>query len=365
LNQQIELSIETDKYIGNYLTKDYYNELFEKINMSEGGIETNIGLANAIKLSKIIGSKINIIQKNENNIKFSFEFKSSNLTTTKNNKLKHKITIPKTLNNSPIDLYKDLSKSDNKNNFEKPKLLIVDKDNNYIMSLKLNLNKHYRVYHTSSGTIALDHIKNKMIDFVITDIDTKDIGGFELCTTIRNHPKFKHLPIIISSISNSIDNKIKTYDLSANFYIQKPFHIEELINKIKSIEKNKTSLKSHLSNINSIETIEKTSNKQEVFISEMKEIILENLSNQEFGVISLAQKMKISRTQLYMQCKEITNITPSELITNIKLKHAKIMLNDHKLTISEIAYKLGYNSANYFGKQFKNHFGKTPREYRG
>ena len=78
----------------------------------------------------------------------------------------------------------------------------------------------------------------------------------------------------------------------------------------------------------------------------------------------LADKMSISRVQLYRKVKAILGISISEYIQDFRLEKSKELLGNSKLSISEIAYSTGFSSPNYFSTSFKNKFGKTPKEFR-
>ena len=74
--------------------------------------------------------------------------------------------------------------------------------------------------------------------------------------------------------------------------------------------------------------------------------------------------MNNSRVQLYRKIKAILVISISEYIQDFRLEKSKELLENSKLSISEIAYSTGFSSPNYFSTSFKNKFGKTPKEYR-
>ena len=89
-----------------------------------------------------------------------------------------------------------------------------------------------------------------------------------------------------------------------------------------------------------------------------------NIDNAEFSVENLADLLNISRIQLYRKIKAMFDVNVSDYISNIRLVQAKSMLQNPELTISEIAYKTGFSSPNYFSTVFKNKFGVSPNVYR-
>ena len=82
-----------------------------------------------------------------------------------------------------------------------------------------------------------------------------------------------------------------------------------------------------------------------------------------FTVEDLCQKFSISRSTLQSLFKTNIHITPKQYISNIKLGQAKLLIQEHKYTISEISDLLGFTSIHYFSRKFKLEFGMSPTDY--
>ena len=101
---------------------------------------------------------------------------------------------------------------------------------------------------------------------------------------------------------------------------------------------------------------------QEVFLQKIKEIVLKNLSNENFNTNKLAQEMGLSRSQVHRRLKKINGKSISQLIREIRLEEALRLLNGDVGTAAEISYKTGFNSPTYFNKCFHEYFGFPPGE---
>lgn len=102
----------------------------------------------------------------------------------------------------------------------------------------------------------------------------------------------------------------------------------------------------------------------EIFIHKIEKIILSDLENEKFGVSELAAEMGLSRSQILRKIKSTTGKSANHFIREIRLKEAKKIILSTDLTLSEIAYKVGFNSPSYFNKCFLDRFGITPGEYK-
>jgi len=101
---------------------------------------------------------------------------------------------------------------------------------------------------------------------------------------------------------------------------------------------------------------------QDDFLSQITSIIEQNIDDEQFGVSELANKVNMSRSNLLRKIKKQTNLSASQNIHQVRLEIAMEMLKEGGLTISEISYKVGFNSSSYFIKCFREHYGYSPRE---
>jgi len=98
------------------------------------------------------------------------------------------------------------------------------------------------------------------------------------------------------------------------------------------------------------------------FISQLTKIVEENISSEQFGVSELAREVGMSRSNLLRKVKKITNLSVSQFIREVRLKCAKELLEESSYTVSEVSYKVGFNSPSYFIKCFGDYFGYPPGE---
>lgn len=100
------------------------------------------------------------------------------------------------------------------------------------------------------------------------------------------------------------------------------------------------------------------------FIEQAEAIILEHISNEQFGVSELAKLMHMSRSNLLRKIKKQTQLSASQFIRQIRLQKGLEILKETELTVSEISYKVGFGNNSYFIKCFREHYGYSPGEVR-
>lgn len=92
-------------------------------------------------------------------------------------------------------------------------------------------------------------------------------------------------------------------------------------------------------------------------------LYIENHMDKDISVEELCHSFSISRSSLQGMFRNALDLTPKQYIVDVKMKRAKLLLQEHRYTISEIAYQLGYHSLYYFSRKFKDYFGMSPSEY--
>ena len=103
----------------------------------------------------------------------------------------------------------------------------------------------------------------------------------------------------------------------------------------------------------------------EKFMEHLQELIDKHLDNPELSIEMLSSELGISRAQLFRKIKALTGVPPVDLIRQIRLQKAHQMLKQTDLSVSEIAYSVGFTSSSYFAKCYKDFFGIAPKDNRG
>ena len=96
------------------------------------------------------------------------------------------------------------------------------------------------------------------------------------------------------------------------------------------------------------------------FVSRFLQYVDDHLSDPDLSVEDIGEGLCLSRVQLYRKIKSMTGKTPVEIIREERLKRSKVLLEDASLSISEVAYKVGFSAPSYFTKCYKDYYGKAP-----
>jgi len=112
-----------------------------------------------------------------------------------------------------------------------------------------------------------------------------------------------------------------------------------------------------------IATLEQNKPQEAAFIQKINTLIKVNLENENFDSNALCKAMFMSRTQLFRRLKFLIRQAPAIYIKTIRLQRAKELLETTDATVSEIAFKTGFQTLSHFTKIFKKQYGIVPSAF--
>ena len=163
-----------------------------------------------------------------------------------------------------------------------------------------------------------------------------------------------------------VGNRLEGLERGADAFLAKPFNMEELHMNIDNLIHNRQRLKGKFSGAqqqaDKVEQPEVKGN-DELLMERIMKAINKNLSDSDFNVDMLTHEVGISRAQLHRKMKEMTGISTSEFIRNIRLEQAARLLREQKINVTQVAYTVGFSNLAHFSTIFRKHFGMSPSEY--
>ena len=116
------------------------------------------------------------------------------------------------------------------------KILIVDDDIQTTDMLKMILSAEgYETISENESSRAMQVANSINPDLFLLDLMMPEPDGFKLCRMLRADPNFAHTPILIVTALNDSDSQVIAYGAGANDYITKPYHVDELTQRVKAL----------------------------------------------------------------------------------------------------------------------------------
>lgn len=247
---------------------------------------------------------------------------------------------------------------------QKYKILLVEDDKDVREYLHKSLENDYDIIEASNGMRGYEKAVSHFPDLVLSDIMMPKRNGLELCSMIKNDVRIGHIPVILMTARSMVMHIKEGFSAGADDYIIKPFNMDVLRLRIRSLLESRAQLKKlYGKRFSPDEMGIEVVSADERFSQKLFEVIEKNISDQNLGVEMLCQEIGISRANLYRKLKSITELSPTELIRNKRLEIAAKMLKESDMSVSEVAALLGFNSHSYFSNSFKSFYGYTPTEF--
>ena len=243
-------------------------------------------------------------------------------------------------------------------------VLLVEDNKDIINYLRDNLKASYNIVTAANGKEALEQIYEEEPDLIVSDIMMPEMDGLTFCKSLKQNIKTCHVPLILVTAKNSVDDQIKGHQLGADDYVVKPFEMNLLEAKIKNLIKSRKRLKELYSQSNSIkpESIA-FNNLDKELLDKALTVVEEHLQDAEFSVDLFAREMGMSRSNLHLKMKAITGASATDFIKKVRFNQALKLLEENRYSVAEISYMVGFNSPSYFSTSFKKHFGYLPTEH--
>ncbi len=151
------------------------------------------------------------------------------------------IRLDQTISNKEISTRLGISEEEVANrirNFSdtRSKILIVDDEMDTLLPLKRSLEvENYIVTGASNGLEAIEKAKKEIPDLILLDLMLPGMDGYEVCYRLKKDASVKNIPIIMLTARDTVRDTVKGLDTGADDYVTKPFNLNELKARIKSV----------------------------------------------------------------------------------------------------------------------------------
>jgi signal transduction histidine kinase/AraC-like DNA-binding protein/ligand-binding sensor domain-containing protein/AmiR/NasT family two-component response regulator len=244
------------------------------------------------------------------------------------------------------------------------KILIVEDNAEMRQYIKEELEKQYDVMESVNGEDGLNKALNFNPDLILSDIMMPLMDGIEFCKRIKTDERTSHIAVILLTARASQEYKMEGLETGADDYLIKPFYNAELMVKIHNILETRTRLREKFGKSLQFEpnSIDITSVDQK-FLKRAIDIIEQHIDDADFSVETFSKLVGMSRVSLYNKLNSLTNHSVQKFIFAIRLKRAAQLLKESGMTVTEVAYSVGFKDPSHFSKLFKKQFGVSPKVY--
>ncbi|MCB0630645.1 MAG: ATP-binding protein [Saprospiraceae bacterium] len=244
-------------------------------------------------------------------------------------------------------------------------VLIVEDNPDVSTYIQDCLNGKFSISTAMDGLQGKEQAFEDIPDIILCDVMMPGMNGYELCQTLKEDRRTSHIPIIMLTAKAEEKDRLNGLRFGADAYLTKPFNREELLIRVEKLLELRDNLrKYHLrSDLLQLQEQDPPENPELLFLQQLRDKVIVQLDNAEFGVKDLGKAVNLGHTQVYRKLKALTGLTPKQFIRDIRLRHAAQMLARHQHTVAEVAYAVGFSDPNYFSRIFQQTYGHPPSEH--
>lgn len=336
---------------GSFISRSEYERIYERFYKIENQPVQNTGLSNS-------GIGLYLVRQLVNDLSGEIRLKSTPKTGTS-----FRILFP-------VELVEREKVAEEQTyippeNPETPVLLLVEDNVDMRAYIRSILEDKFHVAEASDGETGYDMAKKIMPDFIISDMMMPGMNGLELCRKVREDGSLSHIPFLMLTALSNDAIRMESYKEGVDAFLVKPFKKEMLLTRIESIisnyQRKQSELTFDLKSAYAQVDIERT---DKMFLENLLSILKDNYTNPEFNVPQLQSQMCMSMTSFYKKVTALTGLTPALFIRLYRLQTARKLLEqysgDNGMSVSEVAYSVGFNDPKYFSKCFFNQYGVLP-----
>ncbi|PSR12736.1 MAG: hypothetical protein C7N36_10765 [Bacteroidetes bacterium] len=248
-----------------------------------------------------------------------------------------------------------------------PELLIIEDNPDIITYIKTVLSGQYLFHTAKNGLVGIEKALEIIPDIIISDVMMPEMDGYQVCETLKQDERTSHIPIVLLTAKSTQADKVQGLTYGADAYLTKPFDKAELTIRLEKLVQIRQQLQLRYANAAAASDPTAAPSAppsiEEVFFHRLHEHLQNHFSDVGFGVSQLAAAAHLSQMQLYRKLKALTGKTPSQFMSAYRLQQGLLLLQKGKLTVSEVAYQVGFTDPSYFSRMFQKEFRKNPSDF--
>ena len=211
-----------------------------------------------------------------------------------------------------------------------PLILIVEDNTDVAYYIGSQLQRNYTLKYARNGRVGLEIAEELVPDAIITDLIMPEMNGYDLCRAVRNSKQLNHIPVILLSVLNSNEERIKGLEAGADAYLCKPFNSRELNERLEYLLGQRRMLRQKFTQEQEDMENAAISEADQQFLNKLTDITYSVMSTGNVTVEDIASKMLMSRQQINRKVHALTGENTVNYITRIRLNRAKMLLDSPK-----------------------------------
>ncbi len=224
---------------------------------------------------------------------------------------------------------------------------------------------HFQVSTAADGAAGLRLASETIPDVVVCDVNLPELSGLEVVAQLKGDWRTSHIPVVLLTARNAPEQLVEGVQAGADLYLTKPFNPVFLLESLRTLLRNRDQQREHFRRELSVDTATVMPQRaDQKFLADLTAIMEAHLDQPGLSVDDIAQRLGLSRTQLYRKVKALLGTGVTDYLQSLRLTKARLLLLQMSTTVAEVAYQTGFSSPTYFATAFKSKYQVSPSEFR-
>lgn len=252
----------------------------------------------------------------------------------------------------------------------KPVLLLVEDNEDVAAYIVSTISADYHIIRGNNGQAGIELALESIPDLILTDVMMPMKNGYELCDTLKSDPATSHIPIIMLTARAGVDDRISGLRRGADAYLTKPFQREELEIVLSNLLQSRRRLQAYYSRQAKefpdpgVHPVEESESVEYLFLQRLRSALEAQWGNNPASMETVYKQIGMSRSSLHRKMIALTGMSVTRYDRALRLAQARHMLTTTAMSISEVAYAVGFEDPKYFSRLFSEEFDHSPTEFR-
>lgn len=250
-------------------------------------------------------------------------------------------------------------------------VLVVEDNVELSEYLREHLADRYRVLVALNGVRGLEMAREHVPDLIISDVMMPEMDGQSLCEAVKGDHDIDFIPVVLLTARASRDSRLAGLAGGADDYLTKPVDLPELMvraeNLIASRRRVRERWRAQNQQLPCISVPVKAPARdasERALLDSLTTVWSEHLGDENFNVEKMAAAMGMARSTLYRRLEPLLGKSPLDALQEYRLAQSAQWLAETSITVSEVAYGVGFKSVPHFCRRFRDQYDETPSAYR-
>jgi DNA-binding response OmpR family regulator len=237
--------------------------------------------------------------------------------------------------------------------------LLIEPNRQVVLYLKSLLSDRFQIETAQTQSEALEMANEMLPDLIVCDALINGHTGIEIARQIKLSERTNHIPVVLLTDKFGNEGKLDALRAGADAWFTRPVIDDEFDASVQRLIEARKQKHEQFSRFLQLHFTENRVDLQDPFLHQTVQLIETNMANPDFLPDDIARKLQLSRVHYAKKLMVLTGKEPVQLIREMRLEKAKVLLEKRAGTPQAISELVGFSNPGTFALAFKEYFGEN------